>query len=71
MEVFLGLTLGFDVPAGAVVLMALASHAVAVSADNYAIDFVRTSASLHCAFAGLVAVLHGIPFSWVAQKNQL
>jgi hypothetical protein len=61
-EVFLGLTRGFDVPAGTVVLMASASHAAAIGAADYAVDYVRASASLRGAFAGAVTVMHGIPF---------
>jgi hypothetical protein len=61
-EVFLGVTRGFDVPARAVVLMASASHAAAVGAAEYAVDFVRASGSLRGAFAGSVTVVHGVPF---------
>jgi hypothetical protein len=51
-EVFLGLTRGFDMPAGAVVLMCSASHAAAVGTADYAADFVRASGALREAFAG-------------------
>jgi hypothetical protein len=61
-EVFLGVTRGFDVPAGAVVLIASASHAAAVGTADYASDFVRASGSLRGAFAGAVTVQHGVPF---------
>ncbi len=57
-EVFLGLTRGFDMPAGSVVLMSSASHAAAVGTADYTADFVRASG----VFAGSVTVLHGIPF---------
>ncbi len=58
-EVLLGLTRGFDVPAGTVILMASASHAAAVGAADYAVDFVRASASLRGAFAGAVTAKMG------------
>ncbi len=50
-EVFLGVTRGFDVPAGAVVLMASTSHAAAsheatIGSADYAVDFVRASGLL-------------------------
>jgi hypothetical protein len=45
-----------------VVLLASASHAAAVGASDYAVDFVRASGSLRGAFAGAVTVVHGIPF---------
>jgi hypothetical protein len=61
-EVFLGLTRGFDMPAGAVVMMSSASHAAAVGTADYAAYFVRASGALRGAFAGAVTVLHGIPF---------
>jgi hypothetical protein len=50
-EVFLGLTRGFDMPAGTVVLMSSASHAAAVGTADYAADFVRASGALRGAFA--------------------
>jgi hypothetical protein len=68
-EVFLGVTRGFDVPVGAVVLMASASHAAAVGAADYAADFVRASGTLRGAFAGSVTVMHGIPFLLGGTKN--
>jgi hypothetical protein len=55
-------TRGFDVPAGAVVLMASASHAAAVGAAEYAVDYVRASGLLPGSFAGSVTVLHSVPF---------
>ncbi len=60
-EVFLRLTRGFDMPAGAVVLMSWASHATAVGTADYAADFVRASGALRGAFAGAVTVLHVSP----------
>jgi hypothetical protein len=61
-EVFLGLSRGFDMPAGAVVLISSASHVAAVGAAEYAADFVRASGLLRGAYTGSVTVLHGIPF---------
>jgi hypothetical protein len=61
-EVFLGLSRGFDMPAGAVVLISSASHVTAVGAAEYAADFVRASGQLRGAYAGSVSVLHGISF---------
>jgi hypothetical protein len=61
-EVFLRVTRGFNVPVGAVVLIASASHAAAVRAAGYAADFRRASGSLLGAFARSVTVLHGVPF---------
>jgi hypothetical protein len=54
-------TRGFDVPAGAVVLMVSASHAAAIGAADYAVDYARASGSLRGAFAGSVMVMHGVP----------
>ncbi len=65
-EVFLGLTRGFDVPAGMVILLASASHAAAVGSSEYAMDFFRASGSIRGAFAGSVTVVHGSPSYWVA-----
>ncbi len=45
-EVFLGVTRGFNVPAGAVVLKVSASHAAAVRAAKYPMGYVRDSGSL-------------------------
>jgi hypothetical protein len=61
-EVFFGVTRGFDVPAGAVVLIASASHAAAVGTADYVSDFVRASGSLRGAFVGAVTVQHGVLF---------
>jgi hypothetical protein len=68
-EVFLGLTRGFDMPAGAVVLMSSASHAAAVSTADYASDFVRAWGALRGAFAGAVTVLYGVPFLLGGTEN--
>jgi hypothetical protein len=61
-EVFLGLTKGFDMPAGAVVLLCSPSHAAVVGTADYAAEYVRSSGQLRNAFMGGVTVLHGIPF---------
>jgi hypothetical protein len=68
-EVFLKLTRGFDMPAGAVVLMSSASYAAAIGTADYAADYVRASGALRGAFAGAVTVLHGIPFLLVGTEN--
>jgi hypothetical protein len=61
-EVFLGLTKGFNMPAGAVVLLSSPSHAAVVGTADYAAEYVRSSGQLRNAFMGGVTVLHGIPF---------
>jgi hypothetical protein len=61
-EVFLGLTKGFDVPAGSAVLLSSPSHAAAVGKAEYTAEFVRSSGQLRNAFMGGVTVLHSIPF---------
>ncbi len=61
-EVFLGLTRGFDMLAGAVVLLSSPSYAAVVGTADYAAEFVRSSGQLRNAFMGGVTVLHGIPF---------
>jgi hypothetical protein len=62
LEVFLGLTRGFDLPAGAVILLSSPSHAAAVGTVEYAADFVWSSGQVRNAFMGGITVLHGIPF---------
>ncbi len=61
-EVFLGLTRGFDVPAGAVVLLSSPSHAAAIGTADHTAEFVRSAGRLRGAFMGGVTILHGIPF---------
>jgi hypothetical protein len=61
-EVFLGFTRGFDIPAGTVLLLSSASHAAFVGTAEYAADFIRAAGQLRNAFMGGVTVLHGIPF---------
>jgi hypothetical protein len=68
-EVFLGVTRGFDVPVGTMVLMASASHAAAVGTADYAADFVQASGLFRGAFAGAVTVMRGIPFLLGGTKN--
>ncbi len=61
-EVFLGMTRGFDMPAGAVVLLSSPSYAASIDMPDYAAEFVHDSDQLRGAFIGVVNVLHGIPF---------
>jgi hypothetical protein len=61
-EVFLGLTRGFDLSAGTVVLLSSPRHAAFVGTAEYAADFVRSSGQIRNAFMGGITVLHGIPF---------
>ncbi len=68
-EVFLGMTRGFDVPAGSVLLLASASCAAAVGTAEYAAKFVWAAGVLRGAFAGGVNVMHGIPFLIGGTKN--
>jgi hypothetical protein len=67
-EVFLGMTWGFNMPAGTVVLLGSTNY-VAISAD-YAAKFVQASGQLRGAFAGGVNILHGIASFWVACITQ-
>jgi hypothetical protein len=57
-----GLTRGFDMSAGAVVLLSSPSYAAVVGTADYAAEFVQSSGQLRNAFMGGVTVLHGIPF---------
>jgi hypothetical protein len=68
-EAFLGMTRGFDVPAGSVILLASASCAAASGTAEYAAEFVRAAGVLRGAFAGGVNVVHGIPFLIGGTKN--
>jgi hypothetical protein len=61
-EVFLGMTRGFDLPAGAVVLISSPRHAAAIGTADYAAEFIRASGQLRGAFAGGINILHGVPF---------
>jgi hypothetical protein len=61
-EAFLGLTRGFDVPAGTVALLGSASHAALVGNAEYCAEFVRAAGQLRGAFSGGINTLHGIPF---------
>jgi hypothetical protein len=69
LELFLGMTRGYDVPAGSVVLLASASCAAAIGTAEYAAEFVRAAGVLRGAFAGGVNVMHGIPFLIGGTKN--
>jgi hypothetical protein len=60
-DVFLSLTKGFAVPAGAVVLIASASRAAAIGAAEYAAEFVREVSRLGRTFTKGVHVMHGVP----------
>jgi hypothetical protein len=62
MEVFLGLTRGFDMLTGAVVLLSSPSFAATIGAAEYSTEFVWSSGQLRNAFIGGVTVLQGIPF---------
>jgi hypothetical protein len=68
-EAFLGMTRGFDVPAGSVLLLANASCAAAIGTAEYAAEFVRAAGVMRGAFAGGVNVMHGIPFLIGGTKN--
>jgi hypothetical protein len=56
-DVFLGMSRGFDMPAGTVVLLASPSHAATIGTADYASELVRASGKLRG-----FNVLHGIPF---------
>jgi hypothetical protein len=68
-EVFLGMTRGFNVPAGTVVQLGSASYMVSTGTANYAADLVRASGQPRGAFTGGVNVLHGIPFLLGGTRN--
>jgi hypothetical protein len=68
-DVFLGMSRGFDMPAGTVVLLASPSHAATIGTADYASEFVRASGRLRNAFMGGVNVLHGIPFLLGGTQN--
>jgi hypothetical protein len=68
-DALLGMTRGFDMPAGTVVLLASASHAATIGTAEYAAEFVRASGRLRSAFMGGVNVMHGIPFLLGGTKN--
>jgi hypothetical protein len=61
-DAFLGLTRGFDVPAGTVALLGSASYAALVGTADYCAEFVRAAGRLRGAFSGGINTLHGIPF---------
>jgi hypothetical protein len=61
-DAFLGLTRGFDVPAGTVALLGSTSYAALVGTAEYCAEFVRAACQLRGAFSGSINTLHGIPF---------
>ncbi len=69
LEVFLGMTRSFNMPAGTVVLLASASHAAAVGTADYAAEFIQAFTVLRGAFTSGVTVIHGIPFLLGGTKN--
>jgi hypothetical protein len=60
-DVFLELTKGFAVPAGAVLLISSASHMAAVGTAEYAAEFVRARVRVGKTFTNGIRVLHGLP----------
>jgi hypothetical protein len=52
LDVLLGMTKGFDMPAGAVMLMASPSYAATIGTADYAAEFVHASGRLRSAFMG-------------------
>ncbi len=71
-EVFLGLTRGFDLPAGTVLLLSSASHAAFVGTADYAADFIRASGQLRNAFMGGGSLSYTVsPSLSVAQSTHL
>jgi hypothetical protein len=69
LEVFLGMTRGFNMLAGTVVLLASASQAAAVGTADYAAEFIQAFTVLRGAFTSGVTVIHGIPFLLGGTKN--
>ncbi len=61
-EVFLGMTLRLNMPAGAVVLLGSPSYVATTGTANYATKVFLALGQLRGAFTGDVNVLHGIPF---------
>jgi hypothetical protein len=61
-DAFLSLTCGFDLPAGAVLLLSSPSYAASIGTADYAADFVHAAGQLRNALMGGVTVLHGVPF---------
>ncbi len=68
-EVFMGITRGFDVPAGTVVLLGSVSYMANMGTADYTTEFVRASGMLRGAFTGGVIVLHSIPFLLGGSRN--
>jgi hypothetical protein len=68
-EALLSINQGFDVLAGAIILLAFASHTAAVRTLDYAVNFIWAFGMLRGAFAGSVTVLHSFPFLYDGVKN--
>jgi hypothetical protein len=60
-EAFLGLTRGFDVPVGTVVVLSSVSHLGRVGTAAYAADMVRALGRIHGGFGKSVRTVHGFP----------
>jgi hypothetical protein len=60
-DAFLGLTRGFSVPAGSVVVLASASHLARVGTAAYARDFVHEGGRLVSTKGGGIELVHGVP----------
>ncbi len=65
-EALLSINQGFDVPAGAIILLAFANHKATVRITDYATNFIWASGMLRRAFAESVTVF---PFFTVASKT--
>jgi hypothetical protein len=61
-ELFLVMTRGFDMPAGAVLLLSSPSYAALIGMADYTAEFVHAFDQLRGAIMGGVNVLNGIPF---------
>jgi hypothetical protein len=60
-DAFLGLTRGFTVPAGSVVVLSSASYLALVGTVTYARDFVSAAGRLVSTMGGGIELVHGIP----------
>jgi hypothetical protein len=60
-DAFLGLTRGFSVPAGSVVVLASASHLARVGTAAYARDFVHEGGRLVSTMGGSIELVHCFP----------
>jgi hypothetical protein len=68
-DAFLGLTRGFDILAGTVVLLGSPSHAAITGTADYCGKFVHAAGQLRVAFYGGINTLHGIPFLLGGTQN--